>query len=118
MPESEFVSSGKGIRFTAAAAYAAGDVIAWGTGVAIITVDVAIGDIANAYIQGEFEFAKAAGVGEAMALGVPAGYDTTLNLAGDVSGADLYAGRVTVAATDNDTFVRIAINSPAAESLV
>jgi len=115
--ESTYHNSGRSIRFTATQQYEAGDVIAFGTGTAIIDAAVASGGVANATIQGVFEFAKPTGVGTARTLGEGVGFDTTSKQIADQSGADQYLGRVTAAVSDDDDFVLVAINMPAAESI-
>lgn len=115
--ETVYHDSGKYIRFTAGAGYSAGDVIAWGTGIAIVEVGCLEGQECNACVEGTFEFAKATGGSTARTLGATVGYDTTNDRVADVSGADLYCGRVMKAASDDDATVLVAINKPAAESL-
>ncbi len=115
--EAVYVADGRYIRFTAAQDYSAGDVVAWGTGIAIVEVACLSGQECNACIEGEFEFAKATGGSTARTLGSAVGYDTSNDRVADVSGADLYCGRVTKAASDDDATVRVAINKPAPESL-
>lgn len=115
--ETTYHDSGRTIRFTAGTDYAAGDVIAFGTGIGIIEAPVASGGEANAAIQGVFEFAKPTGVGTDRDLGEAVGYNTNSKAVANVSGADLYAGRVAKAASTTDDTVLVNINMPAAEAL-
>lgn len=115
--EAVYYDSGRTIRFTAAQDYAAGDVIAWGTGIAVVEVACLSGQECNAAIEGTFELAKATGGSTAQTLGAAVGYDTDNDRTAAVSGADLYAGRVVKASADADATVLVKINAPAAESL-
>lgn len=115
--EAEQVDNGNYIRFTAGSDLDAGQVVGWGTGIAVVDVATASGRVANAAIEGTYEFTKPTGVGTDRALGELVGFDITDKEIVDVSGADLFCGRVTEAATTTDTVVKVKINAPAPESL-
>lgn len=117
MSDATYHNSGRSIRFTAGKDYAAGEVIAFGTGSAVLDAPAALGGVANATIVGVYEFTKPTGGGTGRALGATVGFDTTSKEIADVSGADLYLGRVVAVATDADNTVLVAINMPAVESL-
>lgn len=120
MTTGEYVKSGASIDVVAPeGGYTAGQVIAWGTGIALVAADAAEGETVAAYIQGEFEFPKATGASTDFGLGVGVGWDNGNSqiVARTGAGADLYAGRMAEATTTAATHCRVIINAPLPEAL-
>lgn len=115
--EAVYHDSSKYIRFTAGADLESGQVLAFGTGVSVVEVGCVSGQECNAAIQGAYYLPKPTGASTARAVGTTVGFNTTARTVVDVAGADLYAGRVLKAATDDDDCVLVGLNLPAAESL-
>lgn len=109
-PIAEYHQTGQQIQHTPSAAVNAGDVIAYGTGIAVIEADQVAGRPVGAAIEGVFEVPKVTGT--AFGLGVAVGWDTTNNRIRALSGANLYAGRMHKAAASGDTFALVKINAP------
>jgi predicted RecA/RadA family phage recombinase len=108
----EYHPTGDQIRHTPGAAVQAGDVIAYGTGVAVILADQEANRPVAAAIEGVFEFPKATGASTDFALGAAVGWDTTNNRIRALSGANLYAGRMHAATTTAATHCLVKINAP------
>lgn len=93
-----FIQDGDVIQFTAAATYAAGDVVKMGGTLGVALVDMVSGETGSVAIQGVFELPKVTGAviaqGESLVWDVSAGkFDDNLAVAasGDVSGASAIA---------------------------
>lgn len=108
-PLTRMDQSGDQIQLTPVAAVTAGDVVAYGTGIAIYLADQEADRPVAAAIKGVFEVPKVAGT--AFGLGVAVGWDTTNNRIRALSGANLYAGRMHRAAASADTIAYIDINA-------
>ncbi|RMH19609.1 MAG: DUF2190 family protein [Gemmatimonadetes bacterium] len=116
MPQAEYRKTGQTIDVTApSGGYAAGQVIAWGNGIAVVASDALEGELVAAYIDGEFEFAKATVAN--FATGVEVGWDDTNKIIVAPSGATNYAGRVTANGGSGSTLVRVKINAAPAGSI-
>lgn len=115
-PIAEYHSTGAQIQLTPGADVSAGDVVAYGGGIAIYEADQVADRPVGASIEGVFELPKVTGVGSDYALGAAVGWDTTTKKVRALSGADLYAGRVHKPVTTADTFVLVKINAPLAGS--
>lgn len=111
MPEAEYHSTGEQIRLTPGAAVNAGDVVAYGTGIAVYLADQEANRPVAAAIEGVFEFTKQTGTGTDFAVGAAVGWDNTNKRIRPLSGADRYAGRVHEAVTTAATLVKVKINA-------
>lgn len=109
--QSQYIDPGRQIRITPEAAVNAGDVMPWGEGVAIIEAAQEAGRPVGAAIDGTYEFPKATGNGTAFALGAAADWDEDAEKAVAGGTGDRRLGRVTQAASNDDTHVRVKINA-------
>jgi len=89
------------------AAVAAGQVVVVGDIVAVAKQDIADGVEGALYVEGVFECAKTAGVGEAIAVGVKVYWDDSANVVTTTAGALKVMGVTTIAAADAATVTRV-----------
>ncbi|GIW55554.1 MAG: hypothetical protein KatS3mg082_1958 [Nitrospiraceae bacterium] len=84
MAQAVFVHEGASIDYTPAADVAAGDVVVQGDLVGVAKLDIKAGKLGALAVEGVFDFAKATGVGTAIAAGAIVYWDDTANQCHDV----------------------------------
>jgi len=107
-----YIHKGSRIDHTPGADIAAGDVVVQGDLIGVASLDIKAGTLGALAVEGVFDFAKAAGVGTAIAAGVQIYWDDTADEAttDSAAGANKLIGKVIRAATDADTTVRVRLN--------
>jgi len=109
MATATFIHDGNAIDYTPDSDVSAGDVVVQGDLVGVAKRPIAADALGALAVRGVFDFPKAAGVGEAITAGAKVYWDAGDSEAkeDDESGANKYLGKVVIAATDDDTTVRI-----------
>ncbi len=107
MAQAVYVQEGESIDYTPGADVAAGEVIVQGELVGVAKLDIKSGRLGALAVAGVFDFAKATGVGTAIAVGANVYWDNAANVATTTSAGNKLLGKVVRAATDSDTTVRV-----------
>ena len=109
MATAQFIHDGNGIDYTPGSDLPAGSVVVQGDLIGITKRDIATGVLGTLELNGVFDVPKTAGEGEAIAVGAKVYWDVADGVAktDDESGANKYMGKTIVAATDDDTTVRV-----------
>ena len=109
MAQAVFAHEGAAIDYTPGADVSAGDVIVQGDLVGVARLDIKAGVLGALAVTGVFDFAKATGVGTAIAAGVSVYWDVADAEAKTDSetGANKLIGKTIAAAGDNDAEVRV-----------
>ena len=109
MATATFLHEGAAIDYTPAADVAAGDVVVQGELVGIARTAIAAGVLGSLAVQGVFVLPKASGVGTAIDVGVDVYWDATAGVATTDAdeGNNKLLGKTVLAATDDDTEVRV-----------
>jgi len=109
MAQAVFAHEGAAIDYTPGADVSAGDVIVQGDLVGVARLDIKAGVLGALAVTGVFDFAKATGVGTAIAAGVDVFWDVADAEAKTDSetGANKLIGKTVAAAGDNDATVRV-----------
>lgn len=112
MPTAVFVQEGASIDYTPVAAVAAGDVVVQGDLVGIAKLDILADTLGALAVEGVFDVPKATGVSTAIAAGKTVYWDVADVEAKEDSeaGANELLGKTILAATDNDTTVRVRLD--------
>ena len=107
-----FIHAGKTIDYTPTVDVTAGSVIVLGDLVCVANLDIPANTLGALTIEGVFDFTKAAGVGTAIAVGTKLYWDVADQeaKADDETGANKYIGKSVLAATDDDTTVRLKLD--------
>jgi predicted RecA/RadA family phage recombinase len=111
------IQEGRTIDYTPSSDTQGGTVIIQNSLVGVLDVDLAAGELGAVSVEGVYEFAKLAGTGSAIAVGVkvyiiPSGDDALKATKEEDDGGDpavdyIYAGKCVLAAADADTTVRV-----------
>ena len=107
MAQATFVQDGESIDYTPGADVAAGDVVVQADLVGVAKLDIKANKLGALTVDGVFDFAKATGVGTALAVGSTVYWDDTANVATSTSAGNKLLGKVAKAAADADTTVRV-----------
>jgi len=109
MAQAVFAHEGAAIDYTPGADVSAGDVIVQGDLVGVARLDIKAGVLGALAVTGVFDFAKATGVGTAIAAGVEVYWEVADAEAKTDSetGANKLIGKTIAAAGDNDAEVRV-----------
>ncbi|HXH23223.1 MAG TPA: DUF2190 family protein [Dehalococcoidia bacterium] len=107
MAQAIFVHEGASIDYTPAADVAAGDVVVQGDLVGVAKLDIKANKLGALAVEGVFDFAKATGVGTALAAGTTVYWDDAANVATATAVGNKQIGKSVRAAGDNDTTVRV-----------
>ena len=107
-----FIHEGARIDHTPMADLAAGEVVVQGELVGVASLDIKANALGALAVEGVFDFAKAAGVGTAIAAGAQVYWDDATDEATTdaAAGANKLIGKVVRAATDADAVVRARLN--------
>ena len=107
MAQAIFVHEGASIDYTPAADVAAGEVVVQGDLVGVAKLDIKANKLGALAVEGVFDFAKATGVGTALAAGTTVYWDDAANVATATAVGNKQIGKSVRAAGDNDTTVRV-----------
>ena len=110
MAQAVFVHEGASIDYTPGADVAAGDVVVQGDLVGVAKLDSKAGKLGALAVEGVFDFAKATGVGTALAAGTTVYWDDAANVATSTAAGNKQIGKVVKAAADADATVRVRMN--------
>lgn len=110
MPQAVFVHEGASIDYTPGADVAAGDVVVQGDLVGVAKLDIKAGRLGALAVEGVFDFAKATGVGTAIAVGALVYWNDAANQATTVAAGNKQLGKSVRAAGDNDATVRVRLD--------
>jgi predicted RecA/RadA family phage recombinase len=110
MAQAVFVHEGASIDYTPGADVAAGDVVVQGDLVGVAKLDIKAGKLGALAVEGVFDFAKATGVGTALAAGTTVYWDDAANVATSTAAGNKQIGKVVKAAADADATVRVRMN--------
>ena len=106
MAQAVFVHEGAAIDYTPTADVAAGDVVVQGDLVGVAKLDIKAGKLGALAVEGVFDFAKATGVGTAIAVGAILYWNDAANQATTSATGNKQIGKCVKAAGDNDATVR------------
>jgi predicted RecA/RadA family phage recombinase len=107
MPQATFVQDGASLDYTPGADVAAGDVVVQGDLVGVAKLDIKTGRLGALAVNGVFDFAKATGVGTAIAMGAIVYWNDAANQATTTAAGNKKIGTVVRAAADADATVRV-----------
>jgi len=110
MPQATFVHEGDFIDHTPGADLAAGDVVVQGELVGVATRPIPANTPGGLAVEGVFDFAKATGVGTAIATGAKVYWNDAANQATTTATGNKLIGKTVKAATDADATVRVRLN--------
>jgi predicted RecA/RadA family phage recombinase len=110
MAQAVFVQEGASIDYTPGADVAAGDVVVQGDLVGVAKLDIKANRLGALSVEGVFDFAKATGVGTALAAGTTVYWDDAANVATSTAAGNKQIGKVVRAAADADATVRVRMN--------
>ncbi|TVQ58675.1 MAG: DUF2190 family protein [Phycisphaerales bacterium] len=112
MSAAQFIHHGDAIDYTPASDVAAGDVVVQGDLVGVAKRDHPAGTLAALAVVGVFDIAKATGGGTAIAAGVDVFWNASASQATTNAdgGANKRLGRSVLAASDDDTNVRVRLS--------
>lgn len=111
-PKVRYIHGGGTVDYTPSGAVAAGDVVVQGSMVGIAKHDIAANVKGTLYIEGSFDFPKAASDG-GMAVGTLAYWDASGQVATGTSSGNTYIGKVEATAATSATTVRVQIETAA-----
>jgi predicted RecA/RadA family phage recombinase len=110
MAQAVFVHEGCSIDYMPAADVAAGDVVVQGDLVGVAKLDIKSNKLGALAVEGVFDFAKATGVGTAIAAGAIVYWNDAANVATATAAGNKQIGKVVKAAADADATVRVRMN--------
>ena len=111
MATATFVQEGyESIDYTPASAVTAGDVIVQGDLVGIASLDIAANVAGVLSVRGVWDFAKATGSSSAITAGSKIYWDAVNEVATATAGGNKQIGKCILAATDDDTTVRVYVS--------
>jgi len=110
MAQAVFVHEGCSIDYTPGADVAAGDVVVQGDLVGVAKQPIKANQPGALAVDGVFDFAKATGVGTALAAGTTVYWDDAANVATSTAAGNKQIGKVVKAAADADATVRVRMN--------
>jgi len=104
-----YIHEGNSIDYTPAADVAAGQVVVQGELVGVAKIDIKANALGALAVTGVYDFPKATGASTAIAEGVDVYWDDAAKqaTADSNSGANKRIGRSVIAASDDDTVVRV-----------
>jgi len=107
-----FRQQGESIDYTPTVAVAAGDVIVQADLVGVAKVDISANALGALAVTGVFDFPKATGVGEAIAIGSIVYWDAGAQEAttNSAAGANKELGKTVAAAADGDATVAVRLS--------
>jgi len=105
----KFIHEGDAIDYTPPSDVTAGDVVVQGELVGVARLDINANVLGALAVSGVFDFPKATGVGEAIAVGAQVYWDEADVVAktDDETGANKGLGKTVLAAGDDDATVRV-----------
>jgi predicted RecA/RadA family phage recombinase len=103
----DFLHDGVMIDYTPVAAVTAGDVVVIGSIVGVAKSDIAAAALGALAIEGVFLMPKTAGSSSAIAVGSKVYWDATNEVVTTTASTHKVAGYTVLAATDDDTTVRV-----------
>jgi len=107
MATATYVHEGKMIDYTPSAAVSAGDVVVQTSLVGVALLDIAASVLGSLAVAGVFDFPKDVGSASAIPAGTIVYWDATSEVATATSTGNTLLGKTTLAATDDDTTVRV-----------
>jgi len=107
-----YIQEGGVIDYTPSSAVSAGDVVVQGELVGVAQKAIAADALGAITVEGVFDFPKTAGASTAITAGANAYWDASAGVAttDTDTGTNKLLGKVVVAATDDDTTVRVRLN--------
>ncbi|MFH1022121.1 MAG: DUF2190 family protein [Planctomycetota bacterium] len=102
-----YVQTGDAVDYTPVADVKAGDVVVQADLTGVAKLDIPAGKLGALSVKGVFDFPKATGAGSAIAAGAKVWWDATVHQATAVALTQGYLGKVVMAASDADAFVRV-----------
>ena len=108
--QAPYVMDDESIDYIPSSAVSAGDVVVAGDLVGVAKVDIPANRLGALAVEGQFAFPKTAGTGSALALGTTVYWDATNHVATATVGSNKLLGKVSLAAVDADTSVRVRLH--------
>jgi len=102
-----FVQEGASVDYTPSSAVAAGDVVVQGDLVGVAKRAIAANVLGALSVEGVFDYPKATGSSSAITAGSKVYWDTVNEVATTTAGSYKLIGKTILAATDDDTTVRV-----------
>ncbi len=107
----QFIGNGNAVDFTPAADTPAGTVVVYGDRIGVTKRDIVADNLGALHFTGEYDFAKAVGASEAIAEKAVVYWDESEGQITTTSSGNTLAGVATRSAGDDDTTVRVRLNS-------